>query len=131
MSTGSSATTAVRDLYSRFVTLGRSWPADPLRPDVHFGKAIEGAAYGVFVGSRTGSGSSSVGSGSVGGAQGAAGVQTDGAGAEQLRNLSEREVEYANQALEALLGIRDDRALKEVSSEYQVLASEDEDENEG
>ena len=126
----SSSRQSVLQLYHAFTSLGRRWPADPLRPTVSFGATLRAAAHRAFLVSPPSvSQIAPPGQKQPTTASIAEALQTvDDAklvegGESALKSLSQEEIAYAHKSLKSLEGLLSGQASQQVSSKMRRRTS--------
>ncbi|GAC94657.1 hypothetical protein PHSY_002230 [Pseudozyma hubeiensis SY62] len=93
----------IQSVYAQFVSLGQSWPKDPLRPDINFGASIISAAQTALLSPQS---QASLHPEQVHAKQPGDPLPTPLPG---TKSLTVDEVEYAKRSLELLKELKDDK----------------------
>ena len=93
----------IQSVYAEFVSLGQSWPKDPLRPDINFGASIISAAQTALLSTQS---QASLHPEQVHATQPGDPLPTPLPG---TKSLTVDEVEYAKRSLELLKELKDDK----------------------
>lgn len=117
------SSTQVASLYRRFLRLAASWPIDPLRPHLSFGSAIQtNVGRGLLASPPPPPPPSSPqASGAVTGARdevhdsSKSGLEERDLDKLQYKQFQERDLQYAERALEALESLKEGKETNEVS----------------
>ncbi|CAD6884799.1 unnamed protein product [Tilletia controversa] len=108
------STALTRGYLDRLLSIGASWPVDPLRPDLHFGRAIEHAARKALLKKTSVAASPSP-------AATGAGANGDGLVLRELNAGSGSDVEIVERAAAALEQLRANKALKKMPTPRTIL----------
>ncbi|KAE8211703.1 hypothetical protein CF319_g2318 [Tilletia indica] len=109
------STALTRGYLDRLLSIGESWPSDPLRPDLHFGRAIEQASRKALL-KKSSAAAAATPAAAVG-----AGANGDGLVLRELNAGSGADVEVVERAAAALEYLRANKAFKKHPTPQTII----------